>query len=330
MSFHVVSYNLLVPTLAEEPGHFYKCHPKHIDRNYRLSLIKSELQREITQHNNTIICLQELCRTTVPVFKTFFRQQNYRLIHRSYGNKFNDFMGVGIAIPNSMKPNSVSFIKVGDKIGAHLSQKATDSSSIWSRFHRHLRDKHSQGTSDPWDIAMNKENILIFIQVMIHGIPLCIGTYHMPCLYKNPDVMLIHATMIKDLMFELVRGRNMILAGDFNTQPTDSYYRAITEGDYASRHLPKSKKYEVYYQPDANRALRSAYAEKNGVEPPFTAFSSTPNSPDFCATMDYIFFNGRLKVERVLKLPYYPTSESYPDAEHPSDHLMIAATFRLV
>ncbi|CAF4353877.1 unnamed protein product, partial [Rotaria magnacalcarata] len=31
----------------------------------------------------------------------------------------------------------------------------------------------------------------------------------------------------------------------------------------------------------------------------------------------------------VVQLPNYPDSESYPDATHPSDHLIIAATFRL-
>ncbi|CAF3461823.1 unnamed protein product [Rotaria socialis] len=329
MSVHVVSYNLLVPILAEEPGYFYKCHPKYIDRNYRLGFIQSELQREISRHKNAIICLQELCRTTIPLFNEFFRQQNYRLIHKSYGEKFNDYMGVGIAIPNSMRSASAAFIKVSDKIKARLSQKATDSLSILSRFRQYLRDKSSRGTSDPWDIAMNKKNILIFIRVMIHGVPLCIGTYHMPCLYKFPDVMLIHATMVKDLMFELARGDNMILAGDFNMQPTANCYRAITELGCTSCQLPRSKIYEVYYRPDANHILRSAYVEKNGIEPPFTAFSSTPNSPDFCATMDYIFFYGRLLVNNVLRLPNYPDSESYPDATHPSDHLMIAATFRL-
>ncbi|CAF1255700.1 unnamed protein product [Rotaria sordida] len=129
-------------------------------------------------------------------------------------------------------------------------------------------------------------------------------------------------------MFGLANGHNMILAGDFNMQPIDSYYRGITERGYAYRHLPKSNIYEVRYRPDAKHVLRSAYMEKNGAEPLFTTFSSTPDSPDFCTTMDYIFFHGRLVVDEVLRLPDYITSESYPDATHPSDHLMIAATFR--
>ncbi|CAF2027448.1 unnamed protein product [Rotaria magnacalcarata] len=330
MSVHVVSYNLLVPILAEQPEYFYKCHPKYIDRNYRLRLIKSELQQEITQHNNTIICLQELCRTTVPLLKKFFHPHNYYLIHECYGEEFNDYMGVGIAIPNWMKPTSVKVITVGDEIRARLSERRADSCAIWSIFRQRSRDKSLHAASDPWDNAMKKKNILIFIRVMIHGIPLCIGTYHMPCLYRNPDVMMIHASMVKDLVLDLAKGQNMILAGDYNMKPTDSYYRAITERGYAYGHLPKSRMYEVHYQSDRNRALRSAYAEKNGTEPRFTTFSSTPNNPDFCATLDYIFFNGRLAVDTVLPLPNHLTSKSYPDATHPSDHLMIAATFQFV
>ncbi|CAF4570636.1 unnamed protein product, partial [Didymodactylos carnosus] len=78
------------------------------------------------------------------------------------------------------------------------------------------------------------------------------------------------------------------------------------------------------------QVLKSAYREKNGTEPVYTDFSDTPHSPDFCATLDYIFFVGRIMVEKVLELPDHPTSESYPDDTHPSDHLMIAATFRLL
>lgn len=329
MSFRIISYNLLVPDLAEEHGYFYKCDPRYLHRNYRLPLIQNELYREMTHHNNTIICLQELCRSTVPLLKQFFRQYNYILIHKLYGEKHNDYMGVGIAIPNSMRPNSVRLIKVGDKIRAMLNQKGADSWQLRNKFRGGQRGNSADSSSDSWDTAMHKSNILIFVQVMIHGVPLCIGTYHMPCLFKDPDVMLIHATAVKEIMFDLAKGHNMVLAGDFNTKPTDGYYRAITERGYASRYLPKSTKYKVVFRPNSDLVLRSAYVEGTGTEPRFTTFSSTPGQQDFCDTLDYIFFQGRLVVERVLPLPNYLTSQSYPDATHPSDHLMIAATFRL-
>jgi mRNA deadenylase 3'-5' endonuclease subunit Ccr4 len=67
----------------------------------------------------------------------------------------------------------------------------------------------------------------------------------------------------------------------------------------------------------------------NGSEPTYTNFSHTPKSPNYRGTLDYIFFAGHLMVEKVLELSDHPTGESYPDETHPSDHLMLAATFRL-
>ncbi|CAF1068379.1 unnamed protein product [Rotaria sp. Silwood1] len=189
--------------------------------------------------------------------------------------------------------------------------------------------KFIQPTCDPWKTAMARANTLIYLQVVIDSKPLCIATYHMPCLYKEPDVMAIHSSIVKDLMFQLAAGQDFILAGDFNIKPRDLCYQLLTEKGDAKYNLPKSNTYEISYRPNHEQVLKSAYREKNGTEPVYTDFSHTPHSPNFCETLDYIFFNGSLTVEKVLELPDHPTGESYPDETHPSDHLMIAATFQL-
>ncbi|CAF2156558.1 unnamed protein product [Rotaria magnacalcarata] len=88
--------------------------------------------------------------------------------------------------------------------------------------------------------------------------------------------------------------------------------------------------YEISYRPNSERTLKSAYFEKNGAEPVYTNFRDVAKSPNFCETLDYIFFQGNLIVEKVLELPDQPLSESYPDETHASDHLLIAASFRLL
>ena len=135
--------------------------------------------------------------------------------------------------------------------------------------------------------------------------------------------------IVKDLMFQFAAGQDFILAGDFNIKPHDTCYQALTEKDYTDVNFPKSNNYEISYRPNTEQVLKSAYREKNGSEPVYTNFSDTPDSPNFCETLDYIFFAGHLTVEKVLELPDHPIGESYPDETHPSDHLMIAATFRL-
>jgi len=177
---------------------------------------------------------------------------------------------------------------------------------------------------------MIRNNALICLQVVIDGKRLYIGTYHMPCLYREPDVMAIHSSVVKDVMFQLAAGEDFILAGDFNIKPRDACYHALVEKDYVGLSLPKSSTYEISYQRNTKQIFKSAYREKNGAEPAYTDFSDTPQSPNFCATLDYIFYNGQLTVENVLELPDHPTGESYPDETHPSDHLMIAATFQLL
>jgi endonuclease/exonuclease/phosphatase family metal-dependent hydrolase len=241
-------------------------------------------------------------------------------------------MGVGIAIPVSMQLNSISIIKIGDHIRS-ISEHCEKNASFFTRgwdLYQFVISKFIELVSDPWETAMNRANTLICLQVVIDGKPLCIGTYHMPCLYKNPDVMAIHSSVVKDLMFQLAAGQDFVLAGDFNFRPCDITYQALIEKSHVGCNLPKSSMYEISYQTNAEQVLKSAYREKNGVEPVYTYFSDTTKSPNFCATLDYIFFAGCLTVEKVLELPDHPTGESYPDETHPSDHLMIAATFRLL
>ena len=242
-----------------------------------------------------------------------------------------DYMGVGIAIPVSMQLNSISFIRIGDYIHSikQYRKRETGFLTSGSDLPQATASKPVQVTSNPWEIAIDTPNTLICLQLVVDGKSLCIGTYHMPCLYQEPDVMVIHSSIVKDLMFQLAAGQDLILAGDFNLQPHDTAYQVLTEEGYIDLHYPKPVNFDISYQPNAKQILKSAYRDKNGSEPAYTNFADKPRSPKFRATLDYIFFAGQLMVEKVLELPDHPMSESYPDETHPSDHLMIAATFRL-
>jgi endonuclease/exonuclease/phosphatase family metal-dependent hydrolase len=113
-----------------------------------------------------------------------------------------------------------------------------------------VMSKFIQLLTDPWKTAMARANTLICLQLVIDGKPLYIGTYHMPCLYKEPDVMTIHSSIVKDLMFQLAAGKTFILAGDYNIKPRDSCYQALTEKGYIDDNYPKSSTYEISYRPN--------------------------------------------------------------------------------
>jgi endonuclease/exonuclease/phosphatase family metal-dependent hydrolase len=332
MSVRIVTYNLLVPIFAEEPGYFIKCRRKYLRTEYRWKLIQSQLEQEIRFHKNTIICLQEVSQTLLPKLKSFFHRMNYTLFDSLYGEQFNDYMGVALAVPISIQLISKNSIKIGDYLRSNIQSFEKDSTLFaWWNNVKDLAMGHvKKPATDPWEIAMSKSNTLICLGVVIDGRPLFIGTYHMPALFKILDVMVIHSSAVKDLMFQLTGGHSFILAGDFNFKPYDIPYRVITERGYAQNILlPKVGPYDVSYRFNTQKILRSAYREKNGSEPNYTNFSTTKKSPNFCATLDYIFFAGNLVVDDVLKLPNHPTGKSYPDKTHPSDHLMLAASFRL-
>ncbi|CAF0946951.1 unnamed protein product [Adineta steineri] len=288
MTVRVVSYNILVPIFAEETDYYTKCQPQYLKTDYRWNLIQSQLEQEIINHENTIICLQELSRPLLSKFELFFRRLNYTFFHHLYGQQYNDYMG-----------------------------------------YESIMGKNKLYISDPWKTATLKANVLICLQIVINGKSLFIGTYHIPYNSKEPDVMVIHASVVKDLMYEQAVGQDFILAGDFNIKPQDVCYQVLTEKNYNGYNFPKSNVYEISYQPNFEQVLKSAYCEKNGTEPIYTNFADTPKSSKFCETLDYIFFTGHLTVENVLELPADPDSESYPDQTHPSDHLMIAAIFQL-
>ncbi|CAF1381714.1 unnamed protein product [Adineta steineri] len=312
MTVRVVSYNILVPIFAEETDYYTKCQPQYLKTDYRWNLIQSQLEQEIINHENTIICLQELSLPLLSKFELFFHRLNYTFSHNLYGQQYNDYMGLEIILKKC--------VNLVNKHPTYFHGYGIGMNRLWAK---------TNYISDPWKTATLKANVLICLQIVINGKSLFIGTYHIPYNSKEPDVMVIHASVVKDLMYEQAAGQDFILAGDFNIKPQDVCYQVLTEKNYNGYNFPKSNVYEITYQPSFEQVLKSAYYEKNGTEPIYTNFADTPKSSKFCETLDYIFFTGHLTVENVLELPADPDSESYPDETHLSDHLMIAATFQL-
>ena len=309
MNFRVVSYNLLVPIYADQPEYYSKCHPEHLQTNFRLKLILTQLEREMTQQRNVIFCLQELCQTFVELLLPFFQRHKYQLIFRLYGQAHNDYMGVGIAVPNSLRVHPERPIRVGEYVRP-LGKAAEPKRNFLQRFRHFLGLDENQFPPGMSSVEMARavKNQLLIIDVEAGRDRLSIGTYHMPCMYKHPEVMQMHAAAVRHLMVKHAGNYSWILAGDFNFAPDDPCYQLI-----------------------CHEHVHSAYERVNGTEPNYTNFAKTAGSPVFCATLDYIFFCGRnLRVNEILPLPEQPEGDSYPDAQHPSDHLLIAASFHFI
>ena len=115
----IVSYNLLSSKLAS-PSHFTHTHPDHLQADYRLQLILSKLEKEMTRgfdaaksstsNSNdgvdndgeliseesslpppppTIFALQEVCYPFASALHTFFATRGYHFVTGLYGRPFN-------------------------------------------------------------------------------------------------------------------------------------------------------------------------------------------------------------------------------------------------
>lgn len=63
-----------------------------------------------------------------------------------------------------------------------------------------------------------------------NGESFCVGTYHMPCMFRIPPVMTIHTSMIVKHISRLAGTDPFVLAGDFNFVPDSACYKIVTEG----------------------------------------------------------------------------------------------------
>lgn len=119
----------------------------------------------------------------------------------------------------------------------------------------------------PWTVAESRKNTCVFLRLRAkegsdQDSHFCIATYHMPCVFWDQRVMVIHSALAAQTVQQLAGADPYILAGDFNFKPGSSPYRLITQG-----HLSNSD--EFYVEPSApdtwrinlKEGMRSAYVQ---------------------------------------------------------------------
>ena len=106
--FKVCTYNILSSKLANAVS-YPDLAPEVLDRQVRYEKLQQELLELIEE--NYVICLQEVSSEWKNQLIPFFINHQYHLIYSSYGNRFNDYMGVGIAFPTTMDLLQVRILK---------------------------------------------------------------------------------------------------------------------------------------------------------------------------------------------------------------------------
>merc|ERR1719326_2476878 len=160
--------------------------------------------------------------------------------------------------------------------------------------------------------------------------PFVVATYHMPCAYWAPKVMVIHAALAAQYAFKFVDGLPLMLAGDWNFKPEAAPYQLLTAGCLPLDHpahpgQAPSDWHEDWRLERGLKKLQSAY-QRFKREPDFTNYAWVRDDADpFIGTLDYIFVSKDVRVVDVGRLPGKSECGLLPTKAEPSDHLMVSA-----
>lgn len=172
------TYNVLSSSLGSD-SYYTSCSPEHLNSNYRLKLLKSKLEVEISRES--IIALQEISHAWVNELHPFLLSRNYYLITGLYGNKFNGYMGVGIALPiNKYDLVSVDIKRVADtkrfkSRSSSKSSSSSDGTGMLARLRGLVIKKISSTLSRFglkkskvafWDNVMSRHNQMVCVRVV--------------------------------------------------------------------------------------------------------------------------------------------------------------------
>jgi len=301
----VRSYNVLSSHLAS-PGYFTHCKAANLKSTNRLQKIFTKLDAECSA--NSVICLQEVSRSWAGKMHVFFEERNYQFVTGLYGHGFNGYMGVALAYPmDSFKGVKIDIDRLADcgnfPQNPDRKKKKAEKTVVGRIFDFAMGfikapvklitggggQKGKWDSEDPWAVSEKRSNILISarLEPKAGGKEFLVSTYHMPCAFRTPQIMMIHSALAVKRCRELANGKDEngadlpeiphALVGDWNFKPSSPMYNLVTTGvldaettfveDWKGQwdlHVP-TEKWGVGFEYDKEGML-SAYKEKKGVE----------------------------------------------------------------
>jgi endonuclease/exonuclease/phosphatase family metal-dependent hydrolase len=189
LTIKITTYNVLSDNLWDlmKVSENYKF---KLDSESRWEKIKDKLINFMKEEH--IIGLQEVtlerANKTLP---KILEEYNYNIVYQSYGYEKNGFMGTGILIPKKYNILDIDNICVGEMINS---------------------------------IEKNILNIITLKEPITNHI-FVVANYHMPCRYKEPEIMKNHCNGILKL---LKKSYPTFFVGDLNFSPNDELHKLIT------------------------------------------------------------------------------------------------------
>lgn len=243
----VTTYNVLSSHLAA-PSWFQACNPEYLAPKYRFESLKKKLDEEC--ESNAVICLQEVSHTWAGPLHSLFAKTGYHVINALYGNRMNNYMGVTLAVPlDKYDILDVNIQKVSDTKIMPRKPKLTYFQEVLQQVQSFfvklaILFKLYRPPFDVWDNVLYRHNQMVCarLQDKESGKSFVVGTYHMPCMFDKPAVMVTHTSLsakhilryAEQVSADESSGERVvdpvIFCGDYNFKPGSAEYELITKG----------------------------------------------------------------------------------------------------
>lgn len=329
--YRVITYNVLSSELATTHN-YPQSRPGDLPGRVRLDLLKYTIAgwirgltfRDTNYHYEQeailpLICLQELSLEWTGELTGWFLNVGYVLISTNYGSYHGGYMGVAIAVPSTLR---VQRVEIGLPTG-NLNWPRDRTTHGRSRVHHPNGqdvDNAEEEETAVWDSIKRKYNRYIAVKLCGWSqVPFWLATYHMPCAWRRPSLLVVMTTLLARRLSQLVGDEPLVLAGDFNFQPNSEAYQLLIGGLVTPFSVP-SKFAPLDWDGRLDYHLRAV--------PPLRFTCRGYASPAFEGTLDHIFYSDGYWARVEAEESHLPTGPT-PSREHPSDHVPVIARFYL-
>ena len=136
-------------------------------------------------------------------FHSMFQGADYHFITSNYGSKIDDYMGVGLAVPNDkFAIMEVDVSRLVETASPRIPKRIPGRSIKDSQQLKHSKVgkrplSRSANEVDEWTEAAARKNVMPLVRLRCRSTDkeVCVGTYHMPCVYWAPRVQVVHAAL---------------------------------------------------------------------------------------------------------------------------------------
>jgi len=192
--------------------------------------------------SGAVICLQEVSTLWAGDLHVYFAKHGYYFITGLYGNKFNGYMGVGVAVPTAkFDILDADITKIADTKKFQTPSKSR-SSTYFQKIGSALVNLYRvvfpvAEVVNPWKEAASKANQMVTVRLRekTNEKVFVVGTYHMPCMFKLPSLMMIHCALSAQHIQKKANKDPYVFVGDFNIKPDSPMYKMLTEGSVDSQ-----------------------------------------------------------------------------------------------